>query len=131
MILVYRYRVKSINGLLNKQSRAMNDVWSISNDTRKHALKWNKRWPSGFDLSVLTTGSSKELDIHSGTITATREQYAKSRSQHRRPYLRHRNRKSLGRLWPDRDGIFPGQPQADDALNAAQPRLFGSRNDCH
>ncbi|MBP0718323.1 transposase, partial [Burkholderia cenocepacia] len=27
MILVYRYRVKSLNGLLNKQSRAVNYVW--------------------------------------------------------------------------------------------------------
>ncbi|RQV33258.1 transposase, partial [Burkholderia cenocepacia] len=27
MVLVYRYRVKSLNGLLNKQSRAVNYVW--------------------------------------------------------------------------------------------------------
>ncbi|MBP0611346.1 transposase, partial [Burkholderia sp. CpTa8-5] len=27
MILVYRYRVKSLNGLLNKQSRAVNYIW--------------------------------------------------------------------------------------------------------
>jgi putative transposase len=96
MILVYRYRVKSLNGLLNKQSRAVNYVWNFCNDTQKHALKWNKKWPTGFDLNVLTTGSSKALGIHSGTINATCEQYAKSRSQHRRPYLRYRGRKSLG-----------------------------------
>ncbi|WP_175799405.1 RNA-guided endonuclease InsQ/TnpB family protein [Burkholderia ambifaria] len=96
MILVYRYRMKSLNGLLNKQSRAVNYVWNFCNDTQKHALKWNKRWPTGFDLNVLTTGSSKELGIHSGAINATCEQYAKSRSQHRRPYLRYRGRKSLG-----------------------------------
>ncbi|WP_175821524.1 transposase, partial [Burkholderia sp. BCC0419] len=96
MILVYRYRVKSLNGLLNKQSRAVNYVWNFCNDTQKHALKWGKKWPTGFDLNVLTTGSSKELGIHSGTVNATCEQYAKSRSQHRRPYLRYRGRKSLG-----------------------------------
>ncbi|WP_276522712.1 transposase, partial [Cupriavidus necator] len=96
MIRVYRYRVKSLNGLLNKQSRAVNYVWNFCNDTQKHALKWGKTWPSGFDLNVLTTGSSKELGIHSGTVNATCEQYAKSRSQHRRPYLRYRGRKSLG-----------------------------------
>src|SRR5437868_14541785 len=90
MILVYRYRVKSLNGLLNKQSRAVNYVWNFCNDTQKHALKWSKKWPTGFDLNVLTTGSSKALGIHSGTINATCEQYAKSRSQHRRPYLRDR-----------------------------------------
>ncbi|PRG08396.1 transposase [Burkholderia ambifaria] len=96
MILVYRYRVKSLNGLLNKQSRAVNYVWNFCNDTQKHALKWSKKWPTGFDLNVLTTGSSKALGIHSGTINATCEQYAKSRSQHRRPYLRYRGGKSLG-----------------------------------
>ncbi|WP_232458527.1 hypothetical protein [Burkholderia ubonensis] len=96
MILVYRYRVKSLNGLLNKQSRAVNYVWNFCNDTQKHALKWSKKWPTGFDLNVLTTGSSKALGIHSGTVNATCEQYAKSRSQHRRPYLRYRGRRSLG-----------------------------------
>jgi putative transposase len=96
MILVYRYRVKSLNGLLNQQSRAVNYVWNFCNDTQKHALKWRKKWPLGFDLNVLTTGSSKELGIHSGTVNATCEQFAKSRSQHNRPWLRYRGRKSLG-----------------------------------
>jgi putative transposase len=93
---VYRYRVKSLNGLLNKQAHAVNYVWNFCNDTQKHALKWGKKWPTGFDLNVLTTGSSKELGVHSGTINATCEQYAKSRSQHKRPSLRYRGRKSLG-----------------------------------
>ena len=83
MILVYRYRVKSLNGLLNKQSHAVNYVWNFCNDTQKHALKWSKKWPTGFDLNGLTSGSSKELGVHSGTINATCEQYAQSRSQHR------------------------------------------------
>ena len=96
MVLVYRYRVKSLNGLLNKQSRTVNYVWNFCNDTQKQALKWGKKWPTGFDLNVLTTGSSKELGIHSGTINATCEQYAKSRSQRRRPFLRYRGQKSLG-----------------------------------
>jgi putative transposase len=95
VILVYRYRVKSLSGLLNRQSRAVNYVWNYCNDTQKHALKWNKRWPSGFDLNVLTTGCTKELGLHSGTVNAVCEQYAKSRGQHRRPYLRFRGNKSL------------------------------------
>jgi len=96
MLLVYRYRVKSLNGLLNKQSRAVNYVWNFCNDTQKHALQWRKKWPSGFDLNVLTTGSSKELGLYSGTINAVCEQYAKSREQLKRPYLRYRSNKSLG-----------------------------------
>ena len=81
--------------MLNRQSRAVNDVWNYCNDAQKHALKWNKRWPSGFDLNVLTTGCAKELGLHSGTVNAVCEQYAKSRTQHRRPYLRYRGNKSL------------------------------------
>ncbi len=93
---VYRYRVKSLNGLLNRQSRAVSFVWNFCNNTQKHALKWRKRWSTGFDLNRLTAGSSKELGIHSGTINAVCEQYAKSRRQFNRPYLRYRGRRSLG-----------------------------------
>jgi IS605 OrfB family transposase len=96
MLLVYRYRVKSLEGLLKAQSRAVNFVWNYCNATQKSALKWNKRWPSGFDLNKLTAGTSKELRLHAGTINAVCEQYAKSRSQRKRPYLRWRGKKSLG-----------------------------------
>jgi IS605 OrfB family transposase len=95
VVLVFRYRVKSLTGLLNRQSRAVNYVWNYCNETQKHALTWNKRWPSGFDFNRLTSGCAKELGLHSGTVNAVCEQYAKSRSQHRRPYLRYRGVKSL------------------------------------
>lgn len=96
MIQVYRYRVKSLNGLLNKQARACNFVWNFCNDRQKDALRFGRRWHSGFDLNKLTSGSSKELGIHSGTINSICEQYAKSRSQNNRPYLRYRGEKNLG-----------------------------------
>ena len=96
MLLVYRYRVKSLIGLLNAQARACNLVWNFCNDAQQHALKWNKRWPTGFDLNKLTAGSSEELALHSGTINAVCEQYAKSRNQKKRPFLRWRGKKSLG-----------------------------------
>ena len=96
MVKVFRYRVKSLGGLLNRQSRAVNFVWNFCNDTQKFALKWHKRWPSGFDLNKLTAGTSQELGLHAGTITAACEQYAKSRAQKKRPHLRYRGKKSLG-----------------------------------
>lgn len=96
MILVYRYRVKSLNGLLNKQAKACNFVWNYCNDRQKDALRFRRPWLTGFDLNKLTTGSSKELGLHSGTVNAVCEQYAKSRSQKKRPYLRYRGKKSLG-----------------------------------
>jgi len=96
MLLVYRYRIKSLTGLLNGHARACNFVWNFCNDTQLQALKWNKRWPSGFDLNRLTAGSSKDLALHAGTINAVCEQYAKSRRQRNRPCLRWRGRRSLG-----------------------------------
>ena len=97
MILVYRYRVKSLNGLLNEQSRAVNFVWNFCNDRQKDALRFGRHWHTGFDLNKLTCGASRELGIHSGTINAVCEQYAKSRSQKKRPFLRYRSRRrSLG-----------------------------------
>ena len=97
MILVYRYRVKSLSGLLNKQSRAVNFVWNFCNDRQKDAVRFHRPWHTGFDLNKLTQGSSKELGLHSGTVNAVCEQYAKSRSQKNRPYLRYRSvKKSLG-----------------------------------
>jgi putative transposase len=95
MILVYRYRVKSLTGLLIRQSRAVNFVWNYCNDRQKDALRFGRRWHTGFDLNKLTTGSSRELGLHSGTVNAVCEQYAKSRSQRKRPCLRYRGRKTL------------------------------------
>jgi len=96
MILVYRFRVKSKLGLLNQQARKVNFVWNYCNDRQKDALRFERPWLTGFDLNKLTTGSSKELALHSGVINAVCEQFAKSRAQHRRPCLRYRGRKSLG-----------------------------------
>lgn len=96
MILVYRYRVKSLTGLLNKQSRAVNFVWNYCNDRQKDALRFRRPWLTAFDLNNLTAGSSKELELHSSTINAICGQYVKSRSQNRRPYLRYRGKRSLG-----------------------------------
>lgn len=96
MILTFRYRVKNLNGKLNAYARAVNFVWNYCNDVQKHSLKWGKKWPTGFELTYLTAGSSKELGILATTISEVCRQYAKSRSQFRKPFLRYRGKKSLG-----------------------------------
>lgn len=126
MILVYRYRVKSLNGLLNKQARAVSYVFNFCNDTQKHALKWCKRWPTGFDLNKLTAGSSKELGLHSGTVNAVCEQYAKSRSQKKRPYLRYRGKKSLG--WVPLKGRDIKETPSGFHFHGREFRVFKSRD---
>jgi putative transposase len=96
MFLVYRYRVKSMLGELNRQARAVSYVWNFCNDTQKHGLKWGKKWPTWFDLDKLTAGSSKELGLLAETVSHVCKQYATSRGQKNRPYLRYRGKKSLG-----------------------------------
>ena len=125
MLLVYRYKVKSLNGLLNKQARAVNFVFNYCNDRQKDALRFGRKWLSGFDLNKLTTGSSKELGIHSGTINAVCEQYAKSRSQKKRPYLRYRAKKNLG--WVPLKGRELKPTPAGFHFNGREFKVFKSR----
>lgn len=126
MIVVYRYRVKSLTGLLNKQARACNFVWNYCNDRQKDALRFGRKWHTGFDLNRLTAGSSKELGLHSGTINAVCEQYAKSRSQKKRPYLRYRGKKNLG--WVPLKGCDLRRQGDAFRFSGNTFRIFKSRN---
>lgn len=96
MFLTYRYRVKSLQGELNRQARAVSYVWNYCNDVQRHAVRWGKKWPSGFDLNKLCARAGAELAISATTIDQVGKQYAKSRDQFRRPWLRYRGKKSLG-----------------------------------
>ena len=125
MILVYRYRVKSLNGLLNKQARAVSFVWNFCNDRQKDALRFGRKWHTGFDLNKLTAGSSKELGLHAGTINAICEQYAKSRAQKKRPYLRYRGKKSLG--WVPLKGRDIKETPSGFHFHGREFRVFKSR----
>lgn len=66
MILSYRYRVKgkSAAKALARMARAVNRVWNYCGGAQEHARRWDRRWPSGFDLINLTSGSSRELGLH-------------------------------------------------------------------
>jgi putative transposase len=125
MLWVHRYRIKSFSGPLNRQARAVNFVFICRNDRQKAALRFGRKWLSGFDLNVLTTGSSKALGIHSGTANAVCEQYAKSRSQRRRPYLRYRGKRHLG--WVPPTGRDPKEAPAALHFHGRQFKVFKSR----
>jgi putative transposase len=68
----------------------------IYNDVQKQALKWGKKWPSGYDLQKLTAGSSKLIGLHADSIGRTCLRYERSRRQHKKAFLRWRGKKSLG-----------------------------------
>lgn len=97
MKLTFKFRVKDCHiAELNRQSRAVNYVWNFCNETQLHALKWGKKWPSGYDLSNLVAGCSKELGIHAHTAQRVCMEYDKARKQHKKRSLRWRGKKSLG-----------------------------------
>ncbi|HZC85633.1 MAG TPA: zinc ribbon domain-containing protein, partial [Steroidobacteraceae bacterium] len=90
MILTYRYRLKATSGAaqeLSRQARAVNLVWNFCGETQETARRWDRIWPSGFDLISLTYGSSRELRLHSDTVQAVYKEFAHSRDTHRRRVL--------------------------------------------
>lgn len=95
---VFRYRIKGSSSLrrLARMAKAVNLVWNYCNDTQKHALRWSKRWPTGFDFNKLTANTGKDLGLASDTIQLVGQQYARSRQQHRKRLLRYRGRRALG-----------------------------------
>ncbi len=97
MVLTYRYRIEDATSgrHLRRQALAVNRVWNYCGDIQNAARRHNKRWPSGFDLIKLTSGSNKLLGLHSDTVQAVCKPFAISRDAcGKRP--RWRGRKSLG-----------------------------------
>lgn len=104
MIATYRFRLRDkYSADLNQQARTVNFVWNYCNETQQKAAKDGRKWLSAFDLIKLTSGSSKLIGLHSETIEGVCKQYARSRQQHKRPWLRFRGRKYLGWV-PFKDG---------------------------
>lgn len=97
MLLTYKFRVKDKHATeLSRQARAVNLVWNFCEETQRSALKWAKKWPSGYDLQKLTAGSGQELDVHAHTVQRVCSEYEKSRRTHKKRSLRWRGKKSLG-----------------------------------
>jgi transposase len=98
MQITLKYRVRDKHASrLNAQARAVNIVWNYSNETQQKAARAGRRWLSGFDLWKLVAGATKEgLDLHSHSAMRVCQEYAKSRQQRRKPWLRWRGSKSLG-----------------------------------
>ena len=106
MILTYKYRIKSKQGLrvLCEHAFAINQVWNFLVATqRKVQQDWKfglaRHWPSQYDYQKLTGGTSRDLEINSKSIYGTCEQFVNSRNQHKKnPRFRRSSspKKSLG-----------------------------------
>lgn len=98
-LTTYQFRIKdSTSGKhLTQLGYSVNYTWNYCNQA--NAERWDKfrKTFSKFELNKLTAGCSKELGLHSQTIQAVCEQYAKCGKQFKRIKLNWRSRKrSLG-----------------------------------
>lgn len=91
-IFSYKYRLKdrSAKKPLCRHAVAVNHVWNFCNAVQKQAEdKYRagapkRRWPSHFDLTYLTAGTSKELDILAVTVGEVCRQFSQSRNAAKR-----------------------------------------------
>lgn len=108
-LTTYQYRIKDSNDALRRSlmvlSGKVNTVWNYCNATQQKGLRPYRncrpvKWFSGFDLNVLTTGTSKELNLHSEIVNSVCEEYAKKRIASKKPWLKFRtNRKNRNLPW--------------------------------
>lgn len=98
MIKTYKYRIKdsSNDNKLMSMARDTNFVWNYCNETSIYAIKNQSKFLSGFELSNLTSGSSKELNINAKTIQSICDEYTIRRNKAKKIRLRWRGKRSLG-----------------------------------
>ena len=85
-----RVRDKHVRFLL-EQSRWVNFLWNYDNELSSKVLEREGRFLSGYDLHEFTRGATKEgLPLHSQTVQAVNEEYARRRRQAKKARLRWR-----------------------------------------
>ena len=98
-LTTFRFRLKdsASRTRLRKLGWACNDVWNYCNERTAYQWAFRRTIFSAFDLHKLTAGVGRELGIHSQTVQAVVDEYAKCGKQFKRPKLHWRSRKrSLG-----------------------------------
>src|SRR6266481_3720019 len=99
---VLRLRLKDKHArLLSALAREVNFVWNYCNELQITMFNRERRFLSGYDFAEFTRGATKEgLHLHSQTVQAIAEEYARRRKQFKKVRLRWRqstgSRRSLG-----------------------------------
>ncbi|HEY2276288.1 MAG TPA: transposase [Steroidobacteraceae bacterium] len=77
--------------LLIEQARWVNFVWNYNNELSSKVLEREGRFLSGYDLHEFTRGATQAgLPLHSQTVQAVNEEYARRRRQAKKAHLRWR-----------------------------------------
>lgn len=95
--LQYRIKDETTAKYLNRMAGSVNFVWNYCNEANYDRWRKFDKTYSAFDLNKKTAGCSKELGLHSQTVQAVGEEYAKCCKQFKKAKLAWRSRKrSLG-----------------------------------
>ena len=85
---------------LNHMARSVNYVWNYCNDLSSRSIRERGHFLSGYDFQPYTKGCTKELELHSGTVSMIGQEYARRRNQFKKSKLNWRKsggvRRSLG-----------------------------------
>ena len=86
MHLTFRYRIKDATSgkHLDRLAIQVNQVWNFCGGAQDHARRHNRRWPNYVQLAALTSGSSKELGLHSDSVQDVLKHWIKARDAARR-----------------------------------------------
>ena len=113
MLTTWRFRIKdsgSAGRKLGAMARSVNFCWNFFKETQLTALRRRSakiikiqdgsekvvpNFLSAFELSNLAAGAAKDLGLHSQTVQAVAEEYARRRKQFKK-LLRWRGQRSLG-----------------------------------
>ena len=106
MLKTFQYRIKdsSSRKVLNKLKRSVNFVWNFCNHTQRESLR-RRDFLGNYDFQKLTSGTSKDLGLHSQTVQGVCEEYSLRVKQFRKPFLRWRSRRHLGWIPFKKSGI--------------------------
>jgi len=101
--LTYKFRLKD-GGNKRKQllrwASAVNTVWNYCNEASYQTLRKHSKWLSFKELTNLTAGSNKELELQSQVVQQVCKEYVRKRVQTKRQKLSwrksHGSKRSLG-----------------------------------
>lgn len=93
--ITLHYRLKSgASSTLRRLAPNVNFVWNYCKETSDKAYRYHKKSLTGFDLSNLTSGVSKELNLSSTTIQAVCEEYGLRKSKLISDYVKGKAKKT-------------------------------------
>jgi putative transposase len=95
--LQYRIKDETTGKHLEKMGYSVNFVWNFCNQSNMERWSKFRKTFSNYDLHKLTAGCGKDLGLHSQTLQAVCDEYAKAGKQFKKVKLNWRSRKrSLG-----------------------------------